>query len=166
MNLEGIFEDLEAQFDAQLGAANSRHAFDESNLVTVWSRDAGTVCQLAAAILGVDFVAGMALGTNCFRLIPLVSVRNCEFATLKDASLPKCRFVEIEAAQFLARLPLPFSIEWRTSADAPLRHGNVSDLLGQCLCVEELGCASVQAVPIHSLEFLELSNVENFGDLP
>jgi len=96
----------------------------------------------------------------------LASVRNCEFATLKDASLPKCRFVEIEAAQFLARLPLPFSIEWRTSADAPLRRGNVSDLLGQCLCVEELGFASVQAVPIHSLEFLELSNVENFGDLP
>lgn len=166
MNLDGIFEDLEAQFDSQLGAANSRQTFDESNLVTVWSRNQGAVCQLAAAILGVDFVAGMALGTNCFRLIPLVSVRNCEFAALKNANLPKCRFVEIQAAQFLARLPLPFSIQWRTSADAPVRHGNVSDLLGQCLCIEELGSTLLQAVPLHSLEFLELSNVENFGDLP
>jgi hypothetical protein len=165
MNLDGLFEDLEAQFDAELNIVTPRQRFESSNLVTIWNVAGGTATQLAAPILGVDFVAGMVLGANCFRLNMLPIVARMELSTLQNADIPKCRFVSVTAIEFLERLPLPFAVKWRAQASASLNLGNVLDILGHCLLVESIGSENLRALPIDSLALLELCDVENFGEL-
>ena len=161
MNLDDLFEDLEAQFDGYLGAAKTKGQFERSHVMRVWHHK-GRVTELAAPILGDDFVAGMALGANVFRLIRLDSVLKVSLIELTNTKVPTSRFVPLETADFLGRLPLPFSLRWQPFGERISGVVVVLDLLGKCLLVESVLPEDYQLLPIQAIAHLELIDVENF----
>jgi hypothetical protein len=162
MNLDELFEDLEAQFDGYLAESKGSAGLEHSHLMRVWHRG-GQITELAAPILGTDFVAGMALGANVFRLIRLVAVSKIALIELTNADVPTSRHVSLETKEFLERLPLPFSLRWQ-----PL-HGDLPgfvtlrDLLGETLLVESNHPENFQLLPLSAIAHFELIDVENFG---
>lgn len=163
MNLDDLFEDLEAQFDGYLAATNPSGGLHRSQLMRVLHRS-GQVTELAAPILGDDFAAGMALGANVFRLIRLESVLKINLIELVNSDVPHSRYVPIEAIEFLERLPLPFSIRWQPIDDKLAGSVTVLDLLGKTLLVEALHPENFQLLPLGAIAHLDLADVENFGD--
>jgi hypothetical protein len=161
MNLDGIFEDLEAQFDGYLSANQQRGVLERSHVMRVWHHR-GQISELAAPILGADFVAGMALGENIFRLIRLASVLRIGLTELPNSGVPESRYVSVSASEFLDRLTLPFSIRCQPFEDELAKSMVVLDLLGQTLVVESVKPDDFQLVPLAAIEFLEFIDVENF----
>jgi hypothetical protein len=156
-----LFEDLEAQFDGYLTAGKQRGVFERSHLMRVWHQN-GQSTELAAPILGPDFVAGMALGENVFRLIRLASVMRITLIELANSGVPESRYVTVPASEFLERLPLPFSIRWQPFDDALTRAVVVLDVLGQALVVESPKADHFQLVPLAAVAHLDFIDVENF----
>lgn len=165
MSLDDIFEDLEAQFDGYLAASAARGGLERSHVMRVWHKRE-QVTELAAPILGNDFVAGMALGTNTFRLIRLEAVLKIALIELANSSVPASRYVPVETAEFLERLPLPFSIRWQPIEDKLPGVAVVLDLLGQTLLVESMPPECIRLLPIKAIEHLELTDVDNFDSHP
>lgn len=162
MNLDELFEDLEAQFDGYLADSKRGSDLERSHLMRVWHRG-GQITELAAPILGADFVAGMALGANVFRLIRLVAVSKIALIELTNADVPKSRHVPLAALEFLERLPLPFSLRWQPlQGDLP-GIVTVLDLIGETLLVESNHPENFQILPFSAIAHLELIDVENFG---
>lgn len=163
MNLDDLFEDLEAQFDGYLAAARPSEGLHRSQLMRVWHRS-GQITELAAPILGDDFVAGMALGSNVFRLIRLEAVLKINLIELVNSDVPHSRYAPLEAIEFLERLPLPFSIRWQPIGDPLAALVTVLDLLGKTLLVEALHSENFQLLPLVAIAHLDLADVENFDD--
>ena len=161
MNLDDLFEDLEAQFDGYLAAAKTKDRLERSHLMRVWHTK-GQVTELAAPILGDDFVAGMALGANVFSLIRLDAVMKISLIELTNSGVPNSRFVPVDATEFLGRLPLPFSLRWQPFGEKLSDVVVVLDLLGNCLLVESVRPEDYQLLPIRAIAHLELIDVENF----
>jgi hypothetical protein len=161
MNLDDLFEDLEAQFDGYLAESKPTAGLERSHLMQVWhGREQQT--QLAAPILGSDFVAGMALGDNVFRLIRLEAVSKIALIELADSGIPASRYVPLEASEFLERLPLPFSVRWQSLEYKLPGYLTVLGLLGQTLIVESVLPENFQLLPLSAVAHLELIDVENF----
>ena len=161
MNLDDLFEDLEAQFDGYLTAAKPSGGLQRCHLMRVL-HGGGQVTELAAPILGHDFVAGMALGVNVFRLIRLEAVARISLVELANSDVPAGRHVPLETVEFLERLPLPFSVQWQPIGDHLPETVTVLDLLGQTLLVESGKSSSYQLLPLAALAHLEFIDVENF----
>ena len=161
MNLDDLFEDLEAQFDGYLSDSKRSSGLERSHLMRVWHRG-GQISELAAPILGSDFVAGMALGANVFRLIRLEAVLKIALIELTNSDVPKSRHVPLEALEFLERLPLPFSLRWQPLDDKMPGLVTVLDLVGKALLVESMHPENFQLLPFSAIAHLELIDVENF----
>lgn len=161
MNLDDLFEDLEAQFDGYLSDSKRSSGLDRSHLMRVWHRG-GQISELAAPILGGDFVAGMALGANVFRLIRLEAVLKIALIELTNSDVPKSRHVPLKAMEFLERLPLPFSLRWQPLDENLPGLVTVLDLLGETLLVESVHPENFQLLPFAAIAHLELFDVENF----
>lgn len=161
MNLDNLFEDLEAQFDGLLAGTKPKTVLEGSHLMRVWHRRE-QITQLAAPILGFDFVAGMVLGENSFRLIRLDTVQRIALQRLPKSGVPECRLVSVSALEFMERLPLPFSVRWQTLDDCLWSVATVMDLFGQTFAVEHQKSGGHQLLPIVSIAQLELFDVENF----
>ena len=161
MNLDNLFEDLEAQFDGYVAASQQRGVLEVSHVMRVWHQGE-QITELAAPILGSDFVAGMALGENVFRLIRLVTVSKISLIRLPGADVPACRMVPLAVSEFLERLPLPFSIRWQPIGDKSPEKFVVLDLLGQSLLVETVQIDEILVLPLDGMAHLELADVENF----
>ena len=161
MNLDDLFEDLEAQFDGYLTAAQPNGGLERCHLMRVWHAG-GQITELAAPILGSDFVAGMALGANVFRLIRLEAVLRISLVELTNADVPAGRYVTLETAEFLERLPLPFRVYWQPIGDHVPETVTVLDLLGQTLLVESGKSSSRLLLPLVAMAHLEFIDVENF----
>lgn len=163
MNLDDLFEDLEAQFDGYLAGANLSGFLHRAQLMRVWHRS-GQITELAAPILGDDFVAGMALGLNVFRLIRLEAVLKISLIELANSDVPHSRYAPLEAIEFLERLPLPFSIRWQPIHEELAGLVTVLDLQGKALLVEALHPENFQLLPLVAIAHLDLADVENFDD--
>lgn len=161
MNLDGLFEDLEAQFDGYLSDSKRSSRLERSHLMRVWHRG-GQISELAAPILGSDFVAGMALGANVFRLIRLEAVLKIALIELTNSDVPKCRHVSLGALEFLERLPLPLILRWQPLDDRMPGVVTVLDLVGSALLVESMHPEDFQLLPFSAIAHLELIDVENF----
>lgn len=161
MNLDDLFEDLEAQFDGYLTAAKPSGGLERCHLMRVWHGE-GEITELAAPILGNDFVAGMALSANLFRLIRLEAVLRISLVELSNSDVPAGRYVPLGTHEFLERLPLPFSIHWQPIGDHLPETVTVLDLLGQALIVESGKSSNCQLLPLAAMAHLEFIDVENF----
>jgi hypothetical protein len=165
MNLDDLFEDLEAQFDGYLAADQQKGVFEGSHIMRVWLQN-GQITELAAPVLGADFVAGMALGENVFRLIRLASVLKIVLIEVPKSGVPESRYVAVSASEFLERLTLPFSVRWQSFDDHLTRTMVVLDVLGQTLVVESAKPDAFQLVPLAAVAHLEFIDVENFDRQP
>lgn len=161
MNLDDLFEDLEAQFDGYLATSKQSGWLERSHLMRVWHRG-GQITELAAPILGNDFVAGMALGANDFRLIRLEAALRISLVELANSDVPAGRRVPVDTPEFLERLPLPFSVRWQPLGGHTPENVTVLDLLGQALLVESGKTTNRQLLPLAAMEHLEFIDVENF----
>jgi hypothetical protein len=162
MELDKFFEDFEAQFDAEIEASQVVGPLRKSNLVRVFWPKGGYV-DLVAAILGEDFVAGMALGGNDWRLIPFGAVDRLGFRSLKNIDLPPVRLIEHSAPTFLEQFPLPLAVSWLTVRNPSIKKGILHGLHGGVLLLEALGAVDPVGIPLTSIETLHIDSVENFG---
>jgi hypothetical protein len=165
MNLDDLFEDLEAQFDGYLAASRPRGGLERSHVMRVWQKRE-LIIELAAPILGSDFVAGMALGSNAFVLIRLEAVVKISFIELANSDVPAGRYVPLTTSEFLERLPLPFSVRWFPFEESPPGVAVVLDLLGTTLLVDSAKPENFQLLPLAAIARLELIDVENFDGKP
>jgi hypothetical protein len=163
MNLDSFFEDLEAQIDAETTVADRPDRLDSTNLVRIYWPDGG-YSELVAVLLGEDFIAGMVIGCNEWRLMQLASAARLEFCELPGLEMPTIRFFEGSRLAFLERLPLPLSITWSFAKDAQPQRGILVDLKGECLIVEVLNSVSSVGVPISRVDSLGIDSVENFDE--
>lgn len=163
MNLDDVFEDLEAEFEGYLAASRPKVVVERSHLLRVWHLRE-QITELAAPILGADFVAGMALGTNVFRLIRLESVLKITLLELVNSDVPHVRKIPLRATEFFDRLPLPFSVRMQTAGTGSFALFVVIDLLGEMLLVESAEDGVIQLLPLVSIAVIDLIDVDNFDN--
>jgi hypothetical protein len=163
MNLDSFFEDLEAQIDAEISVVDRPDRLDSTNLVRIFGPDGG-FAELVAVLLGEDFIAGMAIRCNDWRLVRLASISRLEFCELQGLKMPRIRFFQGSRLAFLERLPLPLSITWSFSSDAQQQRGVLVDFKGECLIIEVLNSPSPIGVPISRVDSLGIDSVENFDE--
>lgn len=163
MHIEDIFEDLEAQFDAEL-QKSSRDTFTDN----VRAIEVCTLNQvkrdLIAPILGDGFLAGLDVISPIWHVYPNKSLRNVVFHSEIDESLPKMRTVDIDLTTFLDSIPTPCSVRWRIhGAIEFLNSGQLHSLSGQFLFIYQVGATRPIAVPIVALEQLVIESVDNLN---
>ena len=163
MQLDRYFEDLEAQFAYARSDPGVEAPLGDSNFVRVLRRG-GVPAELAMPILGSNFVAGMALGANVFRVFPFTEIRQLTFETLKAGQLENLRELQFDLGEFLNRLRLPFEIHWTTREDIVRQHGVVVDVLDNLLRIQIQGIDHSVAVPLIALSELQIDSVENSND--
>lgn len=163
MQLDRYFEDLEAQFAYARSEPGVEAPLGDANFARVLRRG-GVPAELAMPILGSDFVAGMALGANVFRIFPFTEIRQLTFETLKAGRLENLRELHFDLGEFLTRLKLPFEIQWTTRGDFVRQHGVVVEVLDNLLRIQIQGIDHSVAVPLIALAELQIDSVENSND--
>jgi len=166
MNLDSVFEDLEAQFAAQDQSSaepsrqTQRFAWLESNLVLVQLGAEGThQHRLIAPMIGADFVAGLLPTQNQWLMIPTCSITRLTFET--QANLPAVRLLEVGATDFLNQLQICSDVFWRRAHDLTESAGWLLDARDGLLMLAEAGCDQPFGVPLARLSTLRFSTVEN-----
>ena len=163
MQLDRYFEDLEAQFAFARSELGCDAPVCESNFVRVL-RYGGITAELAMPILGCDFVAGITLGANVFRIFPFADITQLTFHTLKVERLENLRQLEFELWEYLALLKVPYEIQWTTRGDVVRRHGVVVEVLDRLLRIQITGAEQSISVPVLALAELQIDSVENSSD--
>jgi len=166
MQLDNIFEDLELQFEAALESSRALAPLEKCNFIRVRSAS-GLFAELVMPVLGLDFVAGMSLGANNFQVLKLAGATGLEFQELTNIGLPTLRFLEVTLSGFLAKLPLPVEIRWRTiTATHPgeSARGILTGVEGSIALIHELGARTPIGVPLDALFELRVISVENLSD--
>lgn len=162
MQLDGFFEDFEARFEAELEASQIPNALDSSNLIRVVPSSEGFV-DLVACLLGLDFVAGMALGRNDWQLIRFAAIAELRFSELRDVPIPKVRIIELSVVEFLERLRLPLAIKIRTVDSSAARQILLLELRGDCLITQSTETVNPVGIPLSTIASIHIDSVENFG---
>jgi hypothetical protein len=163
MDLDSFFEDIEAKLEAESLSQGTHDALERANLLRLYWADGGFI-DLIAVLLGEDFVAGMALGQNDWRLIRLDATERVEFSVITGVDIPTIRFFDGTRRTFLERLTLPLSITWRFSSSGQQRRGILVDLKGECLVIEVVGSVSPIGVSLARVATLGVDSVENFNE--
>lgn len=162
MQLDDYFEDMEARFEAELEATKQPKPIDSANLIRVIDKTEGFV-DLVACLIGLDFVAGMALGRNDWQLVRFEAISEMQFNELRHVPIPKIRILELTVAEFLERLPLPLAIKLITIEVSTSRQCLLLELRGDCLITQSQGLATPIGVPLASVKHIHIDSVENFG---
>jgi hypothetical protein len=162
MQLDDIFEDLEAQFGFALEASEAKTPFERSNLVRVRRSD-GRTAELVHPLLGDDFIAGMVLGSNVFTLYRLATLSQIEFIALRGVELVAIRTASISVRDFLVNVNLPCEVQWVTSGSPESRRGLMIELVGEVALLNILGRDVAIGVPLSSLAELQIVSVDNFS---
>lgn len=160
MQLDNIFEDLEAQFDFALESNTAKSPFETSNLARVRRHD-GRTAELVHPVLGEDFIAGMVLGANAFRLYRLAGLSQLEFKTLVGLDLPAVQGTTLSSRGFLKNISLPSAIAWSTLDSVEVKRGVLAELVGDLLLINRLGIENPIGVPISALSDLQIDSVDN-----
>jgi hypothetical protein len=162
MQLDNIFEDLEAQFDFALERRATRSISEMSNLVRLRRHD-GRTLELIRPLIGSDFIAGMVLGANAFCLYRLATLIQVEFVTLQGVQLDAIKRTSFSLRDFLINVSLPSEISWSTIHEIDTMRGVVSDIFGELLMINLLGRAIPIGVPASSLAEVQIHTVENLN---
>ena len=162
MQLDDFFEDMEARFEAELEASRQPNPIDSANLIRVIEKSEGFV-DLVACLLGMDFVAGMALGRNDWQLVRFDSIAEMQFKELREVPLPKIRILELGVTDFLSRMPLPLAIKLVTIHGSASKQCLLIELRGDCLIIQTQDLDTPTGIPLASVKRIHIDSVENFG---
>lgn len=160
MQLDDIFEDLEAMFEGQLLATNTGTPMDACNLIRV-RNNAGETFELALPILGDDFLAGMRLGANDFHVARYSTITRIQFVHLTDESIPLLRILDCDLDMFIGDLPKPLEFLWRVFGQKDYTAGILAQVVNSIVIIEQAGTASIVGVPLLALTELRVSSVES-----
>ncbi len=174
MNLDAVFEDLEAKYAAELGARQpsgsdnqdcqktSAMIDDKLRIVEVQTAR-GIREELIAPLIGKDFIAGMDLYRPIWVVYKTGSLASVEFKLGDQPQLPKIRFSHRGVGAMLDLLPQFGPISWRVALvrDAALKTGQFIKHSDEFLFVQTE--KTEVAVPIAGLEVLRFESVDNFG---
>ena len=166
MNLDSVFEDLEAQFSAQnealpeVAIQAKRFVWLEANVLVVRLASAQLRQHcLIAPIMGADFVAGLLPHKNQWLMIPTCSIAKLTFET--QPNLPTVRLLEANATDFVNQLQICPDVFWRHAGDLNETAGWLIDARDGLLVLAEPGSNSPFAIPVTQLLSLRFSAVEN-----
>jgi len=162
MQLDNIFEDLEAQFGFALETGATKTPFERSNLVRIRRSD-GRSAELVHPLLGDDFIAGMVLGSNIFCLYRMAALLQIEFITLRGVDLAAIRSASLSVRDFLFNLNFPYEVMWVTLSSVETRRGIVIDLVGELALLNIIGTDVPIGVPLSSIAELQIISVDNFS---
>ncbi|MFM6965892.1 MAG: hypothetical protein ACKOWI_00690 [Rhodoluna sp.] len=163
MQLDDFFEDFEARFESELEASQQPSAIESANLIRVVKMHEGFV-DLVACLLGRDFVAGMALGRNNWQLIRFASVAELRLSVLREVPIPALRFVDLDVAGFLNRLPMPLSISLTETDSTLTKQCLLLEVRGDCLITQSTGADDLVGIPLSAVANLCIDSVENFSE--
>jgi len=162
MQLDDLFEDLEAQFDFELSRSAGTSPTADANLIRVRCLDGGQV-DLVLPIIGEDFLAGMALGDDIFQLLFLESVAQVEFCHLAGLKLQKLRVIDQFAREFFDRMTLPVEMTWTQTGSFERHRGVLTGIQGGLLMIQMLGRELEIGIPMLSLTDITIASVDNLS---
>lgn len=161
MNLEYLFEDLEAQFDSDLRTKLISSPEIAGNIFRVHART-GMINELVSPVLGLDFVAGIELNARVFRLIMNSNIRRIQPLELPGALLPELIRLHVSAAEFCAKLPLPLEVFLEYETGTPTGGSVLKHIVNTLLSIESADAEFL--VPIETIQTIEIRTVENFSE--
>jgi hypothetical protein len=165
MQLDNIFEDLEAQFEHALESSNRESLIEGCNFIRVRRLDSRTV-ELVMPLIGDDFLSGMALGSNTFELFRFAAITQVEFCRIQAQDLRLLQRASLSLSSFLFRLPSPFEMRWVSASSIEVRRGLAFEVSGDLIFLQTLGSQLTLGVPIASISELSIDSVENLGADP
>ena len=163
MNIEDIFEDLEARFAAAL-QNRPRDVYIEN----ISALEVSTVNQikkdLIAPILGKEFIAGLDSFAPVWHVYPTRALQQIIFHSEADESLPKLRNLGINLEAFLESLPKPCSIRWRINSTENFLHtGQLHSVTRNLLFIYPPDSLRPIAVSIAAIDQLSIESVDNLN---
>lgn len=163
MHIEDIFEDLEAQFDAEFNKSK-RDSFTENVRAIIVRTIQQNNKDLIAPIMGNEFIAGLDSISPIWHIYPMRALCSITMHSEIDESLPVLKNIGVDLAAFLESLPVPSSIKWRVSGiDDFLHTGQLHSISRNLLFIYPPGAAKPIAVPISALEQLSIESVDNLN---
>lgn len=174
MNLDALFEDLDAKYEADLSSAtkqavsnsgcssNGSLVSSEHNLVEVVSARSIPE-ELMAPILGQDFIAGMDLYRPIWVIYRTAALTSFEFKHFDDPGLPVARVSQRQLGDLVMRIPKFVSISWRIALghEDSLQTGQLVNQTERFMQVQ-VGQRLLN-LDFHSLEQVKFNAVDNLG---
>lgn len=162
MRIQDLFEDLEAQFDAEF--SQTQKGTDELNARAIEIKTKYLIPQqLIAPIFGVDFLAGLDPVTPIWHIFPLRAIKNMRVIQDQSGDLPNARSFNCDSLKFLNSVPHPCAIRWRSEgSDEYLRAGVLGSISHGMLVITDQSGREL-FVPMASLQQLSIEAVDNFG---
>lgn len=158
MHIEDIFEDLEAQFEAEANQGSNHLAHLEVKIIEV--RTKTLRMKLIAPIIGVDFIAGLDLDRPTWHIFSTRYISEVVFLEAQDESLPRVRQIDETIGIFLTHLPLPGLMRWRTFDNPDFQKtGAVRGSSDGFLLTHQGAAAKEIYVPILSLAQLSIDSI-------
>lgn len=163
MNLDYVFEDLEAQFAAEREAApdlavNSlRFSWLDSNVLNVQLCQ-GQQHRLIAPMFGKDFVAGLIAGSDRLLILANAAILRLTFET--QPRLPPVRLLDCKVSDFLNQFEIPAAVLWRQANQVAEHSGFLVDAREGFVFLAEAGAPLPFALPFAQLSSLQVQAAE------
>jgi hypothetical protein len=166
MTFENLFEDLEALFEAQLSNAAGGSGLQTKNLAII-DQLSGQKATLLAPVMGLDFIAGVPLGEDLWRIFQFSGLSRMMFSEAAvgkgSTKLPRLKEVTITMADCLAQLPLPIYLTWRQIGSEEARAGQLVQVVDSLVAIQVVGATEPGFYPLAGITEVSIRAVENFG---
>lgn len=167
VNFDDFFEDLEAQFEAQISSTATvqqqrTDAPEGPVLLEIWCRDDNRI-NLIAPSLGQDFVAGVDLVSNSLNVISyrwIKSIKVHQVATGVSFELKRSGLELAEFCQVFSESKLLVKLVFLDPAIATIQ-GHISGQLMSLVGFTPSGSTSIQYIPAISIAKFEHLPVNN-----
>ncbi len=162
MNLDHLFEDLEAQFESGFGATVAHSKFLSCNGLRIVPQR-GLPENLVAPIIGSDFVAGLDQGFMLWHVFPSEQIIEILPQTYEDSELPRLKHFDRKLCDLLESFAKPVEIVWHTGEmhNAPQR-GMMVELVCGLMVVETT--RGIVAVSPRSASKICIEVVDNLSE--
>lgn len=163
MRIQDLFEDLEAQFEAANQVKSKLSNLENVRAIQI-KTNSQSPKELIAPILGLDFVAGLDPVAPIWQIFPTTEIKSIELGRDVDSDLPLVRNFETDLHNFLANLPKPCAIRWRSRGIHDyLQAGQLLELVASFMLVSAGGGGSNLMIPIDGFQQLSVEIVDNFS---
>jgi hypothetical protein len=163
MNLETIFDDLEAHLKADR-TIDTSHAVstEQARRLRVELTDS-SIHHLVAPILGCDFLAGLDEYSANWFCVNFSCLSEIRFDVSGDLELPTLRKQEITFEKFLKAMKLPMAVQIKTRGSAT--HGVAIIAIRNSLMFARGPSGSTIAHSLHAVEFIEIIEYSDRNEL-
>lgn len=162
MQIDDLFEDLEAQFEAAENTPAAQLINGKARVALVQDLDLAKH-HLVAPVIGLDYVAGLDEKLPIWNLLSFQNVRSLSLSQGDEASLPRARVSDNLLAACLKNMKTPMAAEWKGMGDGAFRPVNIIQVSESMLVLAADNESGLIGVPICRLAHLRILSVDNFG---